>query len=291
MMATPPYSATPKRKRDEDSYLTPIKFSFDLSRALSPEDGSNSPSSKVAHKFCGLVLEGGEGEGEGEGESGGGAVTADDVDMPDAMRKRRRPDVPLQDGAESVDSTKAAQVPSHLPQPQLQVAIHAPEQLSGALNRSYPSINRLSNSKSRVRKRSGTPPLRFKRSPVPNEKYGDDESTTDEEIEIIDPLRASLTWHEDEITVYDPEDEDDDGTGINGVGFKPTPALAQARSMKRRQQMAEYRKREENEGRAKRSQRRRERNAAAMVIGPDETSTRKVRFMDADHQNVTVTMG
>jgi hypothetical protein len=284
MMATPPYSATPKRKRDEDSNLTPIKFSFDLTKALSPEDDNHSPSSNVTHKFCGLVL-----EGEGEGGSGGGAASADDVDMPDAMRKRRRSDMPMRDVAESIDLPKVAQVPSLLPHPR--VVVHAPDQLSGALNRSYPSINRLANSKSRGRKRSGTPPLRFKRSPVPDEKYGDDESTTDEEMEIIDPVRASLTWHEDEITVYDPEDEDDDGTGINGVGFKPTPALAQARSMKRRQQMAEYRKREENEGRAKRSQRRRERAAAAMTIGPDDTSERKVRFMDAEHQNVAVTIG
>lgn len=75
--------------------------------------------------------------------------------------------------------------------------------------------------------------------------------------EIVDPVRAALTWHEDEITIYDPEDEDDDGVGINGIGFKPTPAIAYARTMKRRQQLAEYKKREEREARARRSLRRR----------------------------------
>ncbi len=58
------------------------------------------------------------------------------------------------------------------------------------------------------------------------------------------PVRAALTWHEDEITIYDPDDEDDDGTGINGIGFKPTPAIAYARRLKQKQQLAEYKKRE-----------------------------------------------
>ncbi|KIH93910.1 hypothetical protein SPBR_06000 [Sporothrix brasiliensis 5110] len=70
---------------------------------------------------------------------------------------------------------------------------------------------------------------------------------------ITDPLRASLTWQDDEITVYDPNDADDDGTGVNGIGFKPTPAMAHARALKRRQQLAAYRRREEREARARRS--------------------------------------
>lgn len=70
-------------------------------------------------------------------------------------------------------------------------------------------------------------------------------------------FRAALTWQEEEITIYDPEDSDDDGTGINGIGFKPTAAVAYARGMKRKQQLAEYRKREEREARARRTMRRR----------------------------------
>lgn len=73
---------------------------------------------------------------------------------------------------------------------------------------------------------------------------------------IIDPLRASLTWQDSEITVYDPDDSDDDGTGINGIGFKPTPEMEHARRMKRKKQLAEYRKREMGEARARRKERR-----------------------------------
>ncbi|KAL8369661.1 hypothetical protein RB595_000140 [Gaeumannomyces hyphopodioides] len=88
--------------------------------------------------------------------------------------------------------------------------------------------------------------------------------------EIVDPVRAALTWHEDEITVYDPDDEDDDGTGINGIGFKPTPAIAYARTLRRRQQLAEYRKREEREARARRTLRRR---GSPAVSGSGAAST------------------
>lgn len=73
---------------------------------------------------------------------------------------------------------------------------------------------------------------------------------------IVDPLRASLTWQESEITIYDPDDSDDDGTGINGIGFKPTPEMEHARRMKRKKQLAEYRKREMGDARARRKERR-----------------------------------
>jgi hypothetical protein len=110
----------------------------------------------------------------------------------------------------------------------------------------------------------------------------------DDDDFIVEPIRAALTWHEDEITIYDPNDADDDGTGINGVGFKPTPAMAHARAIRRRHQMAEYRKREESEARAKRSQRRR--GDDSLSARPNKTpSPRKVRFVDSDRQNVTVT--
>lgn len=73
---------------------------------------------------------------------------------------------------------------------------------------------------------------------------------------IVDPLRASLTWRDDEITVYDPLDSDDDGEGVNGIGFRPSPALAHQRAMQRRRQLAEYRRREESEARERRRERR-----------------------------------
>jgi hypothetical protein len=120
-----------------------------------------------------------------------------------------------------------------------------------------------------------------------------DDADDDDELaaHIVDPLRASLTWHEDEITVYDPDDSDDDGLGFDGVGFKPSPLVAEARAAKRRQQLLEYRRREESEARDRRSQRRRaaaaaaaEAEAAARAMGaPSEgEEARRVRFMDVE---------
>ncbi|KAI1087175.1 hypothetical protein F5B19DRAFT_88119 [Rostrohypoxylon terebratum] len=145
----------------------------------------------------------------------------------------------------------------------------------GRLQKSYPSINRLSESKSRNRKRAGTPPLVKRKTTEPSAEEGP---------VIIDPIRASLTWHEDEITVYDPEDKDDDGTGINGIGFKPTPAIAYARAQKRRQQLADYRKREESEARARRNQRRRQQLGNASQL--ERRHMARVRFSDAEPTTV-----
>ncbi|KAH6623369.1 hypothetical protein F5144DRAFT_550922 [Chaetomium tenue] len=114
--------------------------------------------------------------------------------------------------------------------------------------------------RSRPPKRAGTPPFPFPTTTKPpprNTPTPTPTTTTTPPPTITDPLRASLTWHDDEITIYDPDDSDDDGTGINGIGFKPTPAEAYARTVRRRQQLAEYRKREERDARAKRSLRRR----------------------------------
>lgn len=97
------------------------------------------------------------------------------------------------------------------------------------------------------KRRAGTPPP---------SSFLKAKSKSHSEPTITDPVRASLTWHDNEITIYDPDDSDDDGTGINGIGFKPTPAIAYARNVKRKQQLAEYKKREEREARARRSQRR-----------------------------------
>ncbi|KAF5010687.1 hypothetical protein FDECE_3147 [Fusarium decemcellulare] len=299
--ASPKITSTPKRKRGEELWLSPIQFSFDLdpasssSSAANPEDGSNSPRSRVAHKFRGLAL-----------ESGGGAASSDDSDARESLRKRQRPDELMRDAPPTVQEVVDLDGKSVLPTDDLPLdgsrevprdkaageldeqrkLAEAPKPMDGGLHRAYPSINRLSESKSRVKKRTGSPPLRMKR---PSRRPFD--NADEAEMEIVDPVRAALTWHEDEITIYDPEDEDDDGTGINGIGFKPTPALAQARTMKRRQQMAEYRKREESEARARRNQRRR-RGGPGITIGPEEKSpSRKVRFMDADAQNIAITTG
>ncbi|PHH79327.1 hypothetical protein CDD80_5090 [Ophiocordyceps camponoti-rufipedis] len=254
--------STPKRKKTHQPPtpqppVTPVKFSFDpLKKMDSPDDGSRSPRSCVAHRFRGLALNG----------------DADDVDGADPVRKRRR----FGDDAACSGLGLFAPVPF---QPDVAVAS---TEVSAQLQSRPPR-----------RKRAGTPPLRLKRSPAAQQASGDPELPP-----VADPVRAALTWHEDEITVYDPHDADDDGTGVNGVGFKPTPAMAHARVMKRRQQMADYRRREESEARARRSQRRRgdvlaaAAAAAAAAVSSrttDKPSPRKVRFMDAENKNVAVT--
>lgn len=132
--------------------------------------------------------------------------------------------------------------------------------------------------KSRVRKRAGTPPFLGT-----NTKPSNPGQTAETAAQIIDPIRAALTWREDEITVYDPEDEDDDGVGINGIGFKPTPAVAYARTMRRRQQLAEYKKREEREARARRNLRRRASPVRALPpIETKDSGARKVHFTETE---------
>ncbi|GKT43420.1 uncharacterized protein ColSpa_03601 [Colletotrichum spaethianum] len=154
------------------------------------------------------------------------------------------------------------------------------------LQRPHPSIDRLQDSKSKERRRAGTPPLLKGRKGKVAETQGDDQ-----EMKIVDPVRAALTWKEEEITIYDPEDDEDDGTGINGVGFMPTAAMAYARTQKRRLQLAEYKKREESEARARRSQRRRG-SGADLGSKLDSKSSgsgggvRKVRFTEAEPNRV-----
>ena len=157
---------------------------------------------------------------------------------------------------------------------------------SGRLQKSYPSINRLQDSKSRSRKRAGTPPVTKRKMA---------EHKVEEEPEVIDPIRAALTWHEDEITVYDPEDKDDDRRGMDGVGFRPTPAIAYQREQMRRRQLADYKRREENEARTRRNQRRREQlgsGVGSVVNGGISEMQRnhsmvKVRFSDSEPASVT----
>ncbi|KAF5679061.1 hypothetical protein FCIRC_6275 [Fusarium circinatum] len=293
-------SSTPKRKRGEETWASPIQFTFvhdPLSSSSHPssaptqadtEDGSDSSRSRVlAHKFRGLAL-----------ESGGGATISNEdsdslMDEDKSIRKRQKPDEIMSDAAptapEVVDLDGKSVIPSKPMQPFKSRVHEEPwqqKQNHGSLHHAYPSINRLSESKSRVKKRTGSPPLRMKR---PSRRPFEDPD--EEEVQIVDPVRAALTWHEDEITIYDPDDEDDDGIGINGIGFKPTPALAHARAMRRRQQMAEYRKREESEARARRSQRRGRGSGVKFGRSEEQSPPRKVRFTDTEASNVAITTG
>ncbi|KAH7395507.1 hypothetical protein BKA64DRAFT_708901 [Cadophora sp. MPI-SDFR-AT-0126] len=139
---------------------------------------------------------------------------------------------------------------------------------NGSLRGTYPSINRLAESKSR-KKRAGTPPLMS--------SFSSEDMEADPEI---DNERA-LTWHDDEITGHNPTDPDDDGEGINGIGFRPTPAEAYARTQKRRQQMAEYKNREAREARKMRSERRRGSEMSKASKEEQETA-RRVRFLEGE---------
>ncbi|KAI1129804.1 hypothetical protein F5Y10DRAFT_145677 [Nemania abortiva] len=157
---------------------------------------------------------------------------------------------------------------------------------SASFQNYIPSSSRAADPKSRGRKRAGTPPVSSKRKG--NAQSQSTKGDEDEELVIVDPVRAALTWREDEITVYDPEDKDDDGTGINGIGFKPTAAVAYHRAQKRRQQLAEYKKREESEARARRSQRRREQLGAGAEMARKHSIVR-VHFSDAPPTTVMTT--
>jgi hypothetical protein len=283
----PSPTSTPKRKHSQLSstgapLIETTRFTFE---PIPPglEDGSNSPRTKVAHKFRGLAIDPG---------SGGGVADdgPDASDSPDALQDHTALRKRIKTQAPNAKLAIADETPIEGPKEEwatgLQVAVDP--HFAGAgrstnrLQRAYPSINRLSESKSR-RKRAGTPPL------VGAKTKGDARTKGDPDAEIVEPIRASLTWHEDEITVYDPNDEDDDGTGINGIGFKPTPAMAYARKVKMKQQLAEYRKREESDARARRSQRRRGSPGPASLERTDSGSTRRVHFMEIEPVTVAIT--
>lgn len=258
---------TPKRKREVQTPLTPARLSFEIANEDAAEDGSNSPRSSVAHRFGGLEL-------------GGGYLTPRQEPHRGKRQKSEDPlDTEITDDIPEQRNLFPAKASSLLTAAVVPLPSLSPER-GRAKTTTTP--------KRKYKKRSGTPPLRMRRSPLQDNKNDDNDdggSTT----EVVDPVRASLTWHEDEITIYDPDDEDDDGTGINGVGFKPTPALAHMRALKRQQQMAEYRKREESEARSRRSQRRRDGSSAGRH--EEKLAARRVRFLEAERQKLGLTTG
>lgn len=100
-----------------------------------------------------------------------------------------------------------------------------------------------------------------------------------------DTFQASLTWREDEITGYDPEDPEDDGEGINGVGFRPSPAEAYDRMRKRKKQLAGYRKQEAKE--ARRLRRERRSICPEAMTNQKQEKKKRVRFKEAEIINYT----
>ncbi|KAG6035969.1 hypothetical protein E4U41_005855 [Claviceps citrina] len=288
----------PKRKRGEDDPLSsPIHFTLDSSQPDSLEDGDGSPRSKVVHRFLGLAL----GSGAGVRNDHGDDDDDDDDDdgTMDATRKRQKSDQEMMDAGQVCGPDQA----KHLLQaPDLKPHLGSTTDDAPSATDSpskpplAPDETETSNfNKSPRRKRAGTPPLKFKNAAPPTGPPEGAETRQDptadkpkeDTDQVVDPIRAALTWHEDEITVYDPDDADDDGFGVNGIGFKPTPALAQSRAMRRRQQMADYRKREEGEARTKRTQRRR--GDEPLLGRPKRKSpARRVHFLDPERQQTAV---
>ncbi|EEP81979.1 conserved hypothetical protein [Uncinocarpus reesii 1704] len=91
------------------------------------------------------------------------------------------------------------------------------------------------------------------------------------------PDENPLTWHDSEITCYDPTDPNDDGYGLNGVGFKPTTAIAWDRSQRRKKQIADWKAREARDDRDRRRARR-DGIVLEMDIKTDSGSRKRVKF-------------
>ncbi|KAE9369890.1 hypothetical protein N431DRAFT_345214 [Stipitochalara longipes BDJ] len=307
---TPPSSSPPSDSMLRTSSLPPI-FANEGEIYIAG-GGSSSPRTKVAYNFQGLRLEdaGDVARLDLSGRSGQRALPALPVDEEAVVRKRVKI---LGDGSLRGVGGDGEAVEIEIPETPDFAVVIGRERVSGAvdpvigqvakgvvlsnevdpvifrgsgggqvaklkgagLQRAYPSINRLADSKSRAKKRAGTPPLGGK---------GED----GEEMNVVDEERAALTWHDDEITGHNPDDPDDDGEGINGIGFKPTPAEAYTRAQKRRAQMTEYRNREAREARKMRSERRRGSEVTKASREEAETA-RRVRFMEAEAKSVIPT--
>ncbi|QPG93636.1 hypothetical protein C2857_001325 [Epichloe festucae Fl1] len=287
-MASSSPAATPKRKRGGKAALcSPVKFTFDLSQAESSEDGG-SPRSRVALRFRGLALGSGGGVLDDEGD--------DDNGTTDATRKRQKSEPLIIDAGQThvphgLDPSSSLS-PAPCSRPHVGTETHAAAADNPLSSPPSPDESEKPNVKSLRHKRAGTPPLRLKIPPTgageAEAREGQGTESLEENDSVVDPIRAALTWQEDEITVYDPEDEDDDGTGVNGIGFRPTPELAHSRAMRRRQQMADYRKREEGEARTKRTQRRS--GEEPLSARPKKKlPARKVQFIDPERQHMAVT--
>lgn len=293
-----PTFSSPKRKRDDQPQppptkkLSPVRLETKIpSSPLAAEDDTGSPRTKIAYRFKGLDIGGGGVPTFELGESANldGAMNLDDNNSASKRLKifgnedLEIPETPQvnRDRVNNDLSTNASlqTAPNGLPlsgevDPVVFKGMIARSSAS-KLVRSYPSINRLADSKSRGRKRMGTPPL------VAGTEM-------DAEVTIVDPDRAALTWHDDEITGHDPDDPDDDGEGINGIGFKPTPAIAYARAEMRKKQLADYRSRESREARAKRNERRRG-SPGLSSASREEEAARRVRFMEAEANSMIIT--
>ncbi|RDW77289.1 hypothetical protein BP6252_05342 [Coleophoma cylindrospora] len=282
---------------------SPMRLSTNIPGAFVSVDDAphGSPRTKVAYNFQGLRLDGGDEISKFDLRKEYDTNERMDFQRDDAaIRKRMKllnggeqeqeKEIPETPRAFTISIGRERTVDPIIPEKANQIVLHndldpvifkgsAHRVERAALPRTYPSVNRLAESSSRIppKKRMGTPPL-----------FGAaDASLAPEASTIVDPDRAALTWHDDEITGHNPNDPEDDGEGINGIGFKPTAAIAYARTAKRRQQMEAYKSREAKEAREKRSERRRANEAASQATSREEAETaRRVRFLEAEIKSI-----
>ncbi|KUJ10811.1 uncharacterized protein LY89DRAFT_689415 [Mollisia scopiformis] len=303
---TPPTSSPPPEMRLNTNIPGVVRTEED--------SGQGSPRTKVAYNFQGLHLEDGGAVGrfELDGPRKSSLLPRDEYDEEDPHREeevlRKRVKVLKQRKITTMEIPETPQVnterenkfsifigPERTVDPIIGEKARAvvlsnevdpmifrgspvAKSKTSGLGNAYPSINRLADSKSRApKKRTGTPPLSGSADAIMEGV---------EPGRIVDPDRAALTWHDDEITGHDPNDPDDDGEGINGIGFRPTAAEAYARAQKRRQQMAEYKNREAREARKARSERRRGSGMENKATREEAETARRVRFMEAEVKSV-----
>ena len=260
MMAFPPPTKSPKRKRDatDSQYDRPSISSspppsipkLQENFILDDEDlGRNSPRTAVAGYFGDLdIYEGSarperplrvivqDGKMPTHTQMGGGsdicASTSSDMDVDS-----------LANGCSAPDSHEG------------ETALHSPVHKKGKTSTSSESSPRAKNS-SALRK---APRPRVKSPPLGS-----------------DSEENPLTWNNSEITGHLATDPNDDGYGINGIGFKPTAAIAWARSERRKKQVAEWKNREAREARQSRRERR---DGVVEESNPDPNpSHKKVKF-------------
>lgn len=300
-----PTPSTPKRKRSLPPTVAEKLSSNRSSTRVSPstiededDGGCGSPRTNVAHQFQELEIQAGSiskldlqsslGNDGAPAEGNATRKRQKTFDLEEEMEIPETPEVGRATfSPDPVGETvglafmNSFQIDHDL-KPVVFKGLSADSKSSAArLQRGYPSINRLADSKSRARKRVCTPP-----PPSASDITGAE--LVDIEDAVIGLDRAALTWHDDEITGHDPSDPEDDGEGINGIGFKPTPAEARARAERRRQQMADYKSREMKEARAKRSERRRE--GTRLATESKAEAARRVRFSEAEANVMITTM-
>lgn len=241
---------SPKRKREpsESDFYSPSASPISTASAASFQDarlredselGRQSPRAAVAGRFGKLAI---------RGERLSGQVSPGNPNHEKTEQNKLSSEEPCGVGCQNELKTMPEALPpssdesNHIQDhQQLPVAISDTKDKLPATPTKSPSKRRSPSSPSKQQER-GSPSISRKQRFSP--------PLTEANLE--DPF----TWHDDEITGYDPSDPTDDGYGINGVGFKPTAAMAWARSQKRQRQVSEWKTREAREAREKRRERR-----------------------------------